>query len=216
MKYVLISLFFLLLLSCETLKVNDSTYMKVKDDASYELVDSKKAITGLSANQIVKLKNSGDSYIVQLNKPFLFSLENFNPNELTIITEIHSNKEMATIKVINKREPEIIEIKESCQTYCSYDLDYFPTFTVAPNLKKEQIIFTPIYNNKSDCKLIGYQIRYGDQQLAGCKEEAGNIYDVFKGCRNKATSIKTDINSEKNEQKQKKKITISFLFFGEN
>jgi len=214
MKIITILGLLLIFASCSSMKVNDSAFMKISDDSSYELIKSGTATAGNSKIKIVSLKNAGDSYTVDLNKPFLFSLEDFDPNDLTIVTEINKDMGSATIKALNKRNLETIEIKDTCQTYCSYDLDYFPTFTVASNLKKEQIIFTPIYNNKKDCKLIGYQIRYGDIQLAGCKESAGEIYDIFKGCRTKSTYTKSPIN--KKNKNEDKKITISKMFFDED
>ncbi len=85
-----------------------------------------------------------------------------------------------------------IELSKKCQVITWSDPSTLPTIVLADNLKPEQIVFTPLFND--NCERTGYQVRYGSAER-GCYKEAKDVLKSFNKCaeKGKVRKITSDI-----------------------
>lgn len=87
-----------------------------------------------------------------------------------------------------------IKLKNNCETIRWMDPLKIPKIEIDENLNTQQIVITPIMNN--NCQKMGYEIRYGSQDIGGCKVEAKKVYEKYFNClKNKNKSNKIVINT---------------------
>lgn len=118
-------------------------------------------------------------------------IKNVDMNTATFEVMTDEATKEVTIRLVDKNNSVIVFTKK-CQTINRYNIEVLPKIKLLPELAKEQVISTPIFDE--NCNIIGFQMRYGSQER-GCRdEETNNIYRRFMFCVDKDSSF---LNSQK-------------------
>lgn len=140
------------------------------------------------AKQII-FTEIGQSYKIEENQSVTFVFDGISLQDVMIVAAVDELTGEITFTLNYKEQP--IRITKKCETFLVHNLQEIPLIEVDKDLKPEQIIITPIFNNY--CNLIGYQIRYGSIER-GCKDASTKkIFGTFNKCTGK--SVKRNLNS---------------------
>jgi hypothetical protein len=137
-------------------------------------------VAGYKPVKRVFLSAIGDSTTFHYSKPIELVSEGIDFSRASIRTQFDESSGMVSLKVVDSRDVELY-FTETCQCYEVYTTEDISDIKIDSNLSPHQIVITPILNE--DCIIRGYQIRYGDQKIAGCWEAAGAVYERFKKCK---------------------------------
>ncbi len=207
MHYYKIILFFFIIIcfiSCKTFNEDNDgpkiqRIVKLNQDGILDTLPS--AIAGEVVQKAI-LEKIGDKVEFPVGQPFELIIQSINPGEMDLNYTFDENKQMGYLSVVKKEEIRKVVLKDKCQIE-RIPPGELPLIEIANGMAKEQIIITPLFNNKKDCEFLGYEIRYGSQE---------------KGCRSANVSIFNDCmknNNGNNKVKSKpKKIDywLDYLF----
>ncbi len=178
MKYVFSILAFYLLLSSCT-----GTKQIIKIKAIESKNDTPEVIAGetiqkQSAKDTLRFSQAGQYRTFKQGEVVLVETEgiDFESNTFSYIYDQETND---VTMILVPREDCKIELNKKCQVMDWNDAVNIPTITVPDNLKPEQIIITPKFND--NCERVGYQIRYGSVER-GCYKEAKEVLNKFNKC----------------------------------
>ncbi|MEJ5286803.1 MAG: hypothetical protein CH6_1641 [Candidatus Kapaibacterium sp.] len=134
------------------------------------------AVAGLPNKRVV-LSEIGQSFTIKKGEivEFIFNIDVADAT-LDITTDLETND--ITFKLVQKDTAKVY-LTSKCQTVKRYQVGAVPAVEVSPNLRPEQIISTPLFDN--NCQMIGYEIRYGSEER-GCKKEASEALKRFVEC----------------------------------
>lgn len=99
-------------------------------------------------------------------------------SQYTFDIETSEENEDITLTLVDKDITKVI-LTSKCQTIIRTGIEVVPKVEVAPGLKPEQIVCTPLFDD--DCQKIGYEIRYGSEER-GCRKEAKPNLVKFRDC----------------------------------
>lgn len=109
----------------------------------------------------------------------------FKKNTFCYIADPYSD---SVLIILKSRTNNKIELAKKCDVINWNDPIEIPSIVVGSDLKPEQVIVTPLFNNK--CERIGFQIRYGST-LRGCFKEGEEVINDFLKCAEKS-KVNTD------------------------
>jgi hypothetical protein len=158
----------------ETVYVYDSVFVKIQEDGDFESISpgSKRL------NKIIRLKKVGDSFKVKKGDNLKIDIDGADlaNSIITFDSDDESDSISVNLESVNKSN---IFLSGKCQTTEWYDSYSLPNIEVANGLNSEQIIITPLVNDK--CERIGFQIRYGSTGR-GCSDEAREVLTKYQKC----------------------------------
>ncbi len=99
-------------------------------------------------------------------------------SQYTFDIETREDNEDITLTLVDKDVTRVI-LASKCQTIIRTGIEVVPKVEVAPGLKPEQIVCTPLFDD--ECQKIGYEIRYGSEER-GCRKEARPNLIKFRDC----------------------------------
>lgn len=153
--------------------------------------------TRVSAKEFV-FHSSKDSVEFSVGEPIRIRAENIdfgNYTFKTVITERQTGPDKV-ILTLERILENTIRLEEKCQTIFWNNPYYTPIVEISNSLDPEQIILTPIFN--SNCRRIGYEIRYGSDDR-GCKKEAQESLNRFNDCVKNSKNGKSGNDKSKNK-----------------
>ncbi|OGU39241.1 MAG: hypothetical protein A2X61_07085 [Ignavibacteria bacterium GWB2_35_12] len=128
--------------------------------------------------QIV-LKNYGQIENFKVNEPVAISMEDLNPEETNIISNIDMDDGNVEMRVTKNDEKETVVLDKKCQIVI-VGLGPLPEIVRGDAIKREQIVITPIIDD--ECNIIGNEIRAGTIE-SGCIEGRKNYYRLLNCVR---------------------------------
>lgn len=198
MKYYLMILV-VMLSGCRTFDMifNPNSYKKIDYPATENKI-SGNVLVYVDEDNIIKeavagekpikasgtLKNIGDKAIFNRGDLISLGTDQIDFDKSTLRLKANDENNSFDIEVVDKYKDNI-QLSSKCETLSIYDSSELPKIQVKNLQGEHQIIITPIFSNKSECKLLGYQVRYGDQKLSRCRQEAKYVYDTFLSCNGK-------------------------------
>jgi hypothetical protein len=138
-------------------------------------------VAGVLPKRSFTLSKIGDRITFKKGEPIELISDNIDFNRASIQVITDETKDEVTL-VVSDQQLNVVDFQKKCECIEVRNTTQIPPIELNPKLDPHQIIITPIFSNCPDCVLIGYQIRYGDQQLGGCWNEAKEVYDKFKCC----------------------------------
>jgi hypothetical protein len=136
----------------------------------------------------VCLVRTGDSAVIVDGKPIDICFEGLNPR-ISVVETTYSPDTKSLKLLVKARNNYVINVTQKCQTFRIGNLTDMPPITVAPYLKAEQIVVTPLCDGNG--VRTGYEVRYGTT-TAGCQKEARAGLRAFSMCKGDfANPIKT-------------------------
>ena len=136
------------------------------------------ALTGDKPSRQLIFTNIGQTYTFKSGDLVEIISDGVDFSKTTF--DIETNEETNDIKLrLVDKDYSKVYLDSKCQTIRRTGIDYIPKIEVAKELKPEQIVVTPIFDD--DCNKIGYQIRYGSVER-GCKKEAKDVLEKFNEC----------------------------------
>ena len=180
MHYYKIILFFFIIIcfiSCKTFNEDNDgpkiqRIVKLNQDGILDTLPS--AIAGEDVQKAI-LEKIGDKVEFPVGQPFELIIQGINPDEMDLNYTFDEYKQIGYLSVVKKEEIRKVVLKDKCQVE-RIPPGALPLIEVANGIAKEQIIITPIFNNKKECQFIGYEIRYGSQEK-GCTSANVTIFN---------------------------------------
>lgn len=191
MHYYKIILFFFIIIcfiSCKTFNEDNDgpkiqRIVKLNQDGILDTLPS--AIAGEVVQKAI-LEKIGDKVEFPVGQPFKLIIQGINPDEMDLNYTFDENKQMGYLSVVKKEEIRKIKLYEKCQVI-KVPPGNLPLIEIDGSIAKEQVIITPIFNNKKDCEFLGYEIRYGSQER-GCRSSNVSIFNKCTKDPSKGTS----------------------------
>jgi len=202
-KFFILTIFSLLFYGCTTIDMlfHPEQYQKKSSpqritEIVYDTVriynasgEIQTAVSGLPQRRIT-FTQIGQSYKLRQGElvEFVFDGVDFGKATFDITTDLETNE--ITISLVH-RDTSKIYLSSKCQTIRRMDTGTLASIEIAPNLKPEQVVITPYFNE--DCEKVGYEVRYGSEER-GCKYAAQAVLKRFYDCTkniSKSTTKKT-------------------------
>lgn len=198
MKYLIISITLFLTSCSEIYRVLDKT------NRPREIINDKRVMTySKSTNKFQTVAVTGNTEVDTLNlipgevfkispeTPYVLTLQNVDFSVYSLYSKYKETDDYVEIGVVRPTS-KIIKLEKQCETIRWMDPYYLPKITVSEKLEVHQIVITPIMNSK--CQKLGYEIRYGSQEVGGCKIEAKEVYDKYYNCIDRNKPIDKRLN----------------------
>lgn len=129
------------------------------------------------AKQLV-FENVGESCIFKPGETIEVISDGVDFSQYTFDIETSEENQDIKLTLVDKEATKVI-LTTKCQTIIRTGIEVVPKVEVAPGLKPEQIVCTPLFDD--ECQKIGYEIRYGSEER-GCRKEAKPNLVKFRDC----------------------------------
>ncbi len=174
--------------SCNTFRsdkpreiIYDTIYVKMNYQGDLE-----RAVAGERPVQLQTFYKAGQSISFKKGEIVQIGSEGIDFSRITFRVDYSDNNDSITIRTVNIEDSEV-KLSSKCETIVWNDPDYLPTIRIDSHLEPQQIVITPIFD--SNCKKMGYQIRYGSKER-GCKKQAEEVLEQFNRCIKKTQQKK--------------------------
>lgn len=135
------------------------------------------AVTGLPTKRVTFTK-IGQNFTFKNGETVEILLLGVDLAKATFDIETNLETKEVTIKLVDRDFSKVF-LSSKCQTIKRIGGFYVPKIEVSPDLKPEQIVITPLFDE--DCQVNGVEIRYGSEER-GCKEIAKKTLADFIRC----------------------------------
>lgn len=168
-----------ILSSCAQLRRTSDQQDSAMRDTVYMQVTAGefKEVSKVEAATAVTLRGVGASSTFRLGQPVAIAFEGVDVDSHTIVTMIDEASGTVTMRVLSRRDG-VVTISEKCQILRCSSLYDLPKIAIGPGLEIEQIIVTPLCNDKG---VYAYEVRYGSQER-GCRRSAETGQRLFRKC----------------------------------
>ncbi len=188
----------LLFSSCKTLDMvlNPNSYIKwgnspvvreIVYDTVLVQVDSQQGLTpavrGMPTKDVV-FTDFGQSVRFRSGDIIRLMYDGVDISLATLQANIDPTNGEVVLSLIRRNEP--VRLSRKCQAVIRMD-SQIPIVEVKEGLSPEQVVVTPVFN--SECKQIGYEIRYGSTER-GCMNEAQKTLTQFRNCVDRNKKVK--------------------------
>ncbi len=188
----------LFLSSCKTLDMvlNPNSYVKwgnnpvvreIVYDTVVVQVDSQQGVTqavkGMPTKNVV-FTDFGQSVRFRSGEIIRLMYDAVDVSIATLQANIDPSTGEVVLSLIRRNEP--VQLSRKCQAVIRMD-SQIPIVEVKEGLSPEQVVVTPVFN--SECKQIGYEIRYGSTER-GCLNEAQKTLNQFRNCVDRNIKVK--------------------------
>lgn len=132
--------------------------------------------------QVAKIRGAGDEIVFPVNQPFDLDIS-LDKEKYDLIYTFDSVRQIGRIKVVELLKKKIITFNKICDCD-TISVAQLSRIEIANNSgKNEQVVITPIFNNRQECILIGYEVRLGVIER-GCQSD---YIDLCKDCLKRGT-----------------------------
>lgn len=135
------------------------------------------AVTGLPKKRIT-FTQVGQSYTFKNGETVEIILHGVDLAKATFDIETNLETKEVTIKLVDRDFSKVF-LSSKCQTIKRIGSFTVPKIEVSPELKPEQVVITPLFDN--ECRVNGIEIRYGSEER-GCKDVARKTLIDFRRC----------------------------------
>lgn len=199
-KILIIFSVILFLNSCKSLEIllNPDNYIQRDEPKVVEIIydtikiwnvdgEIKDPLPGMRPTKQIIFNSIGQSYTFKSGEIIEIVSDGVDFSKATFDIETNQETNEIILKLVDKDFSKVY-ISNKCQTILRSGIDFIPKIELAKGLDPEQIVITPVFDNK--CNKIGFQIRYGSIER-GCKKEAEEVIKRFNECVKKRSVIKS-------------------------
>jgi len=199
MKYLIINIMIFFVSCSEIHRFLDQT------SRPREQITDKRTLTySKEENKFIQTATTGFAYVdtiylypgeifrISPNTPYHLILDGIDFSVYTLFSKYNEKENYVELGVIRPTS-NAIKLENQCETIRWMDSYKVPNIEVGENLEVHQIIITPIMN--LNCQKMGYEIRYGSQDLGGCRSKAKEVFDRYYQCvkKNKKAPIRYNL-----------------------
>ncbi len=142
------------------------------------------AVSGFPTKRITFTK-IGQSYTFKNGETVEILLHEVDFTRATFDFETNLETKEVTIRLVDRDFSKVV-LTSKCQIIKRIGAFSVPRIEVSPNLKPEQIVITPLFDN--ECRVNGFEIRYGSEER-GCKDVAKRTLSDFRRCSDNEKKI---------------------------
>ncbi len=194
LKYLIIICFSIFtLVSCGTIESRIITTGKVNQDDDIGVIAGEE-IQSKTPNKILLFSSVGETHNFKRGDIVEVITQGINFEDNTFYYTFDKNSDLISMS-LKPREACDVKLINKCAVVTWNDPNNIPTIKLADNMKPEQIIITPLFDE--DCQRSGYQIRYGSTER-GCYSVAKKVLEDFRECieKNKVRPTKNTPTGE--------------------